>query len=170
MKLISVLALFLSFISSNVFAECNVAKVKSIFFSSDKTPDTFVVKIEGKDCNSATKSIEIVTEDEKVIYEYTSPLSDSFGRDITMENAEYVVESVARDNRFSRTNKLPKWEPSDEYYENNAQGIAVEDAYYRMLLTKSWPTFSHQYGYEGFLTIVYDREKNRVVMVTSGSP
>ena len=163
---ITLLLLFLPF---TVYSECNVSNEKHAHFSNTKTPDRFVVQTKGKDCNSATKYIQIFTSKNKLIYEHISALSDGFRENITLENAEYVVELVLREDFFGKTNKLPKWEPHDMYYENNMQEITVSKSYYKMLQGQNWPTFTHHYGYEGFVTIVFDPNKNKVVEVTSGS-
>lgn len=169
MKILKLSIILFLTIQINAFADCNVSNEKSVIFSNSQTPDKFIVRISKDDCNSATQYIQIYTSNNELLYEHVSALSDGFRENIFLENAKYVTKLTFKDDFLSTTAKLPKWEPNEEYYEHHVQEIDVSKDYYEMLRTKDWPTFTHQSGYEGFLTIVYDRDKKKVVVVTSGS-
>ena len=172
MKIIIATLIFLYAISMVSVAEeyCHFVSSKLIYFSSDAKLDKITVEITGKTCDDAFQIISIVDADGNVIYKYSSPLKDGFRRTTTKEDAKYVTKFVLRKRVFKLTSDLPEWEPKNEYYLKHSQEISVSEQYYKNLRTKKWLTFSHQIGYEGYVTLTFDQIMKKVIEITSGSP
>ena len=163
---------FILFLPQVVWANCSYEKTMNIAFSSEDATDVITSRVvAGDDCSKGFEHITIKKTNGWWLYEYYAPLSHYFrNQPVTTDDVKRIVESNLSERYFSNTSLLPKWQESEGYYESNYQEISVSKEQYQLYLSKKWPTYSHQVGYEGSKVIVYDRDSDRVVEVSSGSP
>jgi hypothetical protein len=168
-------------------AECNYKNKKMAYFSSDAKKDKFIVETTGKTCSNAHISIRIVNSKDKVLYEfkdkdtlydenkeeilyYTTSGKKINIEDLIIKNIPDTIAFILREEAFSYTSNLPKWQPIKDFYKNNLENIYVSEDFYRMLGQKKWHTFTHPVGYEDDRLIVYDQSQGSVVIVSGRSP
>lgn len=168
-------------------AECNYNTTKKVYFSSDSKKDKFIVEIKGKTCSNAHISIRIVNSKNQVLYDfkdkdtlydenreeilyYTTSGKKINIEDLIVKNIPDNIAFILRDESFSNTSNLPKWQPSKDYCSNNLQHVYVSKDYYNKLRNKKWHTFTHPVGYEYNRLIVYDQNQGSVVIICGRSP
>jgi len=151
-------------------APCNIRREKAISFSEDKPTDKLIVTIRGRTCDTAVERIRIVGSTGKLLYQYSEPLRNHFTRKINKVDTERAMEVILGEDQFQSTRDLPVWQPEEQYYAANSQNISVSQEYYEDIRKRRWRTFSHQMGYEGYRVIVYDREQEKAIEVSRGSP
>ena len=151
-------------------AECDLTGSQYVHFSSSEYIDKITTSISGETCTLAKAVTRITDSHQNIVYEYKFDLSDGFRDEITKEDGLRVIRLHNRVEMFESTKDLPKWESPDSYYDKYSQEISLPKDEYELLQTKNWITYSHQVGYEGYKTVVYDRDNNLVKEVTSGSP
>jgi hypothetical protein len=149
---------------------CNIRREKAISFSEDKPTDRLIVTIRGRTCDTAVERIRIVGSTGKLLYQYSESLRNHFTEKISKADAERAMEVVLGEDQVQSTRDLPAWQPEEQYYEANSQNISVSEEYYKDIRKRGWRTFSHQMGYEAYRFIVYDRERQKAIEVSSGSP
>jgi len=164
--------LLIFFIPFYSWADCSYEKSVPIAFSSDAKTDVLTVRVvAGDDCSKAFEHIMIKRNDGYWLYEYYASLQHYFrNQEITRKDVIRLVEVGVSESSFSYSNRLPAWEPADVYYENHFQEIKVTKEQYVKYSNQNWLIFSHQVGYEGRATIVFDRDSKTVKEISSGSP
>src|SRR6266853_3055740 len=149
---------------------CNIRREKAISFSEDNPTDKIIVTIRGRTCDVAVERIRIVGSTGKLLYQYSEPLRNHFTRKINKADTERAMDVILGEDQFQSTRALPVWQPKEQYYAANSQNISVSQEYYKDIRKRGWRTFSHHMGYEGYRVIVYDREQQKAIEVSSGSP
>ena len=149
---------------------CNVERQKAISFSQDTPTDKVIATIRGKTCDTAMTRIRILDATGRLLYRYSEPLKNAFMRKITKADADRAMEVILGEDQFRSTSDLPEWQPEEQYYEANSQNVSVSEEYHKDIRNRKWRTFSHQVGYEGYRVIVYDREQQKTIEVSRGSP
>ncbi len=168
---IRIFVIFLILAPIYSWADCSYEKSINIAFKNDDATDILTSRVvAGEDCSKGFEHITIKTKNGYWLYEYYSPLAKYFRRPVTKDDVIRVVENNLSERYFSKSSQLPKWQEPDKYYDAHSGEISVPKEKYIHYKTKEWLTYSHQVGYEGFKTIVYDRDKNITREVTGGSP
>jgi hypothetical protein len=173
MKIITCILVLIPLIASaGDYPDCNIIKETNIFFSNDKVKDRLSIKIIGQPCYEAELIIQITDIQGKILYDYTAPFKSHIAvqwddSELDEDAKKFAAQEIGEDN-FKRTEALPVWMPEDEYYEENYQEIKVSKPYYEKLLQKHWITFTHRIHSEGWKVIVFDREQQKVILVSAG--
>lgn len=173
MKVIASILLLIPIIAfAGGYPTCDVIKETHVLFSSSKIKDRLSIEIKGQPCYEADLIIRITNIHGKILYDYSAPfkphVATQWDDPKLDEDAEKLADQVIKENNFQSSEFLSAWMPEDEYYEKNYQEIKVSKAYYEKLRQKKWITFTHPNHYEGWQVIVFDREQQKVVLVSTG--
>lgn len=164
--MLSICGLWLPEASVADSSACNLRESRKVIFSNPDLEDRVVVEIRGKTCQEATLSVEIQNLDGLVLYRSEEPLKSGFTNEVSKPDAQRVLES--RLGGFAPTSELGEWgtafdtwDPSEDYLVSRSE--------YERLKMQDWVSYSHQIGYEGGVTVVYDQNAERVIAVIEGS-
>ena len=173
MKIITyILILFPIIAFAGDYPDCNIMKETQIFFSNDKVKDILSINIKGQPCYDAELLIQIKDINGKILYKYSSRFKPHIAiqwddPELDKDAMKFTEQSMKESN-FKSTKALPSWMPEEDYYEEYYQEIMVSKSYYDNLRQKNWITFTHMNHYEGWQVVVFDREQNKVVIVSKG--
>ena len=139
-------------------------------FTSDAPSDILRVKISGQKCSKATLRISIFNRKGVELYKFETPFMD-FLEGISEDSdfnevAIYTAHEILNRGMDERTSSLPEWKSEDEVCDVNTP--ATDIATYNKFRKQNLPTFSHPTHYEGWRSIVYDKEKNMAVVLIEG--
>lgn len=147
-------------------SECNLLEKRQVIFSDPTLKDTITAEISGKTCDEAMESVRIQDPTGRVLYEFKSALGDGFVREITIEDAQRVIQSLL--DGFQPTSALGDWGTRFDVMEPEKM-YPIDKSEYERIRAKSWVSYGHQVGYEGYVAVAYDRDRKRVVELIRGS-
>jgi hypothetical protein len=150
---------------------CKIEKIIPINFKNVKSNDKLYISVIGSPCYKAILTIKIISEDNKVLYEYIQPfkkhVATQWDDPNLVADANNFVNHLIKNHSVSASN-LPPFSSSEAEAETPVgfeYTITINKEFYKNIIKSNKPIFSHPTHYEAWRYIVYDEKINKGIII-----
>ena len=150
---------------------CKIEKIIPTNFKNLKSNDKLYISVIGAPCYKVILTIRIISEDNKVLYEYIHPFKKHVATqwdDPNLEaDAKNFVKHLIKNHSVSASN-LPPFSSSEEGRKTPVgydYTITINEKFYKNIIKSNKPVFTHPTHCEAWRYIVYDEKSSKGVII-----
>ncbi len=153
---------------------CNAIRTLAVNFSNNKVKDTLKLVISGKTCKKAVLSLEIRSNNDKLIYQYKATFWEHLeAEDYSNKSATYMLKQVMGaflyKPSFYSSKELKKWDPNNKHYIDRHDKARIKRDYYTKIRASNYNVYSHPAKGPGWKAITFDQQRKITVTILTGS-